>query len=152
MDLRDKAVQLRELVDVRAELEGALKSVKEQEQSIKEEIIEYFQLGNQQSANFPGVGTLALRRKTTVTISDAEKVCAFMYEKMKEADANGLPLTNALVLHRRASQTEMLAWAQERLAEANLPDDAQSFNQVLGPVGFLYLTDTDLQLTKSKEN
>jgi hypothetical protein len=137
-------------MDLHDELIAAEKLIKEQKESIKAELIHHFKTTQQQSARFPGIGTIALKSKTTVAVGDIEKVCTFMFEKMAEAYDNGQPLTNHLVLHKRASQGEMLEWAQKELKNQNLPETPENFSNILNTVGFLYLAETDLQLTRKE--
>jgi hypothetical protein len=42
--------------------------------------------------------------RKTVMLTDGERACQFMFENMKQAEQNGDPLTNHLILQQRAAQ------------------------------------------------
>lgn len=99
-----------------------------------------------------GLGTVAKIVKTSVTIYDAEKTCRFMFDNMARQDADGLPLSDALILTKTPLKREALAWAEERLAEEGKdPDDAQAFKDKLALLGMGMVTHEDLSYTKSNK-
>jgi hypothetical protein len=148
-DLKQYVEALRDLEDTKTELSGMIKAVEEKSAKVKTSIINYLTGQGQQSAKFPGVGAVTLVKKETVFLSDPELVCRYMYENMDKAARAGEPLSNHLVLQKRALQGEMLKITRDELKAAGIEATYQTLNDALNKVGFTYRDEPTLSLRRA---
>jgi hypothetical protein len=141
----------REVLETRQDCERVAEELKEIEKTQKEKIINYLNATGQRGASLPnGLGTVTRMSKTTVFMSDVEKVCELMRAAFEQAKAQGAPLVNGLYVQQRASQNKILEQTEEELKSRGIAIDHNSLSQALALKGFGITVTDELHYAKSR--
>jgi hypothetical protein len=120
-----------------------LKELKERKSEIEAAIIQRLNFSRIGAVKVDGIGTFTRISKTHVNFQNAEVICRTMFSRMADLDAKGLPLINGLLLTKTPNQKAVLDEARESLKNSRLPENSDTLNNILNPMGFgIYVTDT----------
>jgi hypothetical protein len=148
--IQELVSQWRGFYQQRLELEKLAERIKkEKEIEAMRRVLEYLDLHDQDGVKLAnGGGTVSKRVTTHVRLQDAEVACRYMFERMREADANGTPLMDNLIFQKTPLKTDNLKWAEDKLRADNRPIDVNTINEVIGELGLKVYTEVGLSYTK----
>lgn len=114
MDSFKKTIdQCRELQRQRRELEAKAKELKEQENALKVDIIDYMNKNNLPSVHFKNEVQVVLSEKNHLEVIDKEKFAEATMRALAWTFVNHIPFTNGLLCQCRPSKDIVNAYLEE---------------------------------------
>jgi hypothetical protein len=149
------SVLCRALSQVKTERERIAASDKElsgKERELKDCILELLDEKGLQSAKLSdGTGTVSIRTTDYASFADPERGMEFMFGRMAEAKADGLPLVDRLILTKAVLKSAVVDWAEKELRKAGEDSSPNTIARKLEEIGVRYGTKRDVSLLRGKK-
>lgn len=105
MDITELVQKFAEFRELRKRRETIVNKMKELEERIKGEILNYLTVAGMKTINFDGIGQVTATTRDHAEITNNEATAAFIFKMMKEAEKNGTPLSDALNIYQKRATT-----------------------------------------------
>jgi hypothetical protein len=142
---------LAEVKDRRDSLAARDKALAAEERTLKDAILEVMgELGIDNAKLSDGTGTVYVRATSYTSFLEPEKAVGFMFENMKKAEADGLPLIDHLVTTKAVMKSTVVDWAEKEIRKAGEDPCPENIARELEKIGIRYGIKHDVTLLRGK--
>lgn len=138
---RDLAERYSQVRAQREALEAQAKELRQQEDELKDTLINVLSADQMPSVRFEGIGRFVIKPSTRYDIQDIDKLCWAMLTRMTENAENGRPLSDGLPLQKRTAKGVI----EELVETSDVPAEA-----MLAGMGIAAAEKMDLTFTRQK--